>query len=346
MGSIAETGHTSRPESGHGTQETHKIQWDCESGVAYLNGTAEGWAVTRILQAYDMSNPEQPRHIRDFGLVGWQPGAPEPFPPAEIAGMHQPFAVGNRIYVGYEHTEHGIMQILDRDKFLTGIPGAADPMAPTAENLAYPEIGRLEMSSFWGVHTAKPIYDVSVSRYEDDPEFSQRDFLIIVSEASGGGGAGGGRCRGPRDIMFMVDITEEEKPVPVSTFQVPKEPGGYCNKNGRFGPHSLHDAFHSGFDKSMAILAYFNAGIRAVDIRDPFRPVEVAYFVPEITENTIDSCTQVQGARHCEKVISTNNVNIDDRGYIYAVDRAHTGLHIVELTGAAREIVGLAPAGT
>jgi hypothetical protein len=40
-------------------------------------------------------------------------------------------------------------------------------------------------------------------------------------------------------------------------------------------------------------------------------------------------------------VISTNNVNIDDRGYIYAVDRRHTGLHIVELTGAARHIVGL-----
>jgi hypothetical protein len=34
-------------------------------------------------------------------------------------------------------------------------------------------------------------------------------------------------------------------------------------------------------------------------------------------------------------------VNIDDRGYIYALDRASTGVHIVELTGKAREIVGL-----
>ena len=33
--------------------------------------------------------------------------------------------------------------------------------------------------------------------------------------------------------------------------------------------------------------------------------------------------------------------NIDDRGYIYAVDRANTGLHSVELTGPAAEIAGL-----
>jgi hypothetical protein len=43
----------------------------------------------------------------------------------------------------------------------------------------------------------------------------------------------------------------------------------------------------------------------------------------------------------CKVVVQTNNVNIDDRGYIYAVDRAGTGLHVVELQGDARAIVGL-----
>ena len=36
--------------------------------------------------------------------------------------------------------------------------------------------------------------------------------------------------------------------------------------------------------------------------------------------------------------IQTNNVEVDDRGYIYIVDRANTGMHILELTGPAREI--------
>jgi hypothetical protein len=38
-------------------------------------------------------------------------------------------------------------------------------------------------------------------------------------------------------------------------------------------------------------------------------------------------------------VIQTNNVATDDRGYIYIVDRANTGLHILRLTGEALEII-------
>jgi hypothetical protein len=34
-------------------------------------------------------------------------------------------------------------------------------------------------------------------------------------------------------------------------------------------------------------------------------------------------------------------VETDDRGYIYVVDRANTGMHILELTGDARRLVSL-----
>jgi hypothetical protein len=34
-------------------------------------------------------------------------------------------------------------------------------------------------------------------------------------------------------------------------------------------------------------------------------------------------------------------VEVDERGYVYIVDRADTGLHILELTGAARAIANL-----
>ena len=62
--------------------------------------------------------------------------------------------------------------------------------------------------------------------------------------------------------------------------------------------------------------------------------------VPPITAKTTESCITIDGARECKRAIQTNNVNIDDRGYIYAVDRASTGLHILELTGEARRIAG------
>ena len=122
---------------------------------------------------------------------------------------------------------------------------------------------------------------------------------------------------------------------------MPEEPGDFCHRGGRFGPHSFADAYHPNFDKKLVVLAYFNAGVRVVDIRNPFVPKEVARFIPEVTENTTESCIEIDGTRHCDRAIQTNNVNLDDRGYIYALDRASTGLHVLELTGAARAIAGL-----
>src|SRR5262245_55267128 len=155
---IAETGVSSRPKSDRGDRETHKFQWDCAIGIAYMNGTAPGWRVTRVLQVYDVGNPAAPKHIRDFGLEGYEPDAKGPFPEPEVAGLHQPFVVGNRMYLGYNSGDDGVLQILDTDKFLHGDPQSREPLAPTPANLAYPQIARLDFPRFWGVHTAKPIY--------------------------------------------------------------------------------------------------------------------------------------------------------------------------------------------
>ncbi len=335
---IGETADSARPESNRGNRETHKGQWHCETGIGYFNGTpAGGWRVTRLLQVFDLSNPEEPRHIRDFGLAGWEPTADGPFPEVDIAGLHQPFIVGNRMYLGYESGANGVLQILDTDRFLAGDPEAEDPYAPTPENLLYPQIGRLDLPSYWGVHTAKPVYDVPIPGYEDDSQNSTRDILLVPSEAGGGAR----RCVGTRDVMFILDITDEDRPFPISSYQAAEEPGDFCHRGGRFGPHSINDADHPGFDGRLVVVSYFNAGIRAVDIRDPFNPVEVGYYVPEPTGNTIELCVEIDGTEFCDAAIQTNNVNIDDRGYVYAVDRSHTGLHIVELTGEARDIVGL-----
>jgi hypothetical protein len=331
---IAETGVSSRPESERGNRETHKFQWDCATGIAYLNGTAQGWRVTRVLQAFDVGNPAAPKHIRDFGLAGHEPTSAEPMPAPQVAGLHQPFVVGNRMYLGYNSGEEGVLQIVDTQKFLgDGAGGTEAP--PTAASLAYPEIARVDLPSYWGVHTAKPIYDFEIADYGDNSEARTRDLLLVASEA------GTFRCQEPRDVMLIFDITEEEHPVAISTFQVPEEPGDFCHRGGRFGPHSFADAYHPAFDKKLVVLAYFNAGVRVVDIRNPFEPKEAARFIPEVTENTTESCIEIGGAEQCDRAIQTNNVNLDDRGYIYALDRASTGLHVLELTGAARAIAGL-----
>ena len=81
-------------------------------------------------------------------------------------------------------------------------------------------------------------------------------------------------------------------------------------------------------------VAHFNAGVRAVDVRDPFHPNEIGYYIPAPTART--ACAP--GSNPCTRVIQTNNVEVDDRGYVYSADRAGTGMHILELTGTARAV--------
>ena len=126
----------------------------------------------------------------------------------------------------------------------------------------------------------------------------------------------------------------------VSNFQVPEAMGNFCDRGGRFGAHSPNESMAPVFYKKIVFLAYFNAGVRAVDIRDPYAPKEVGYFIPSITEATEKRCIKVDSQDRCKVAIQSNNLETDDRGYVYVVDRANTGLHILEVTGEARGIVG------
>ena len=83
--------------------------------------------------------------------------------------------------------------------------------------------------------------------------------------------------------------------------------------------------------------------VRAIDIRDPFSPKEAAFYIPATTPDTDVRCTTVtiqgKSVEICNFVIQTNNVEVDERGFIYMIDRANTGLHILELTGAALKML-------
>jgi len=131
------------------------------------------------------------------------------------------------------------------------------------------------------------------------------------------------------------------RPQVISTAQVPASEGSFCDKGGRFGPHATNEEFGPPFYQKLTFVSYFNAGVRAFDIRDPYNPDNVAFFIPAVTGNTDFRCGPYQGNPNvCRPVVQTNNVATDDRGCIYIVDRANTGLHILELVGEAKKIVG------
>jgi len=312
-----------------GLKGTHKSWWECDTGIAYLVSGAPGWRANRMTQVYDLSDPAHPVKVRDFGLPGQEPGSSGPVPTV-LHGMISLGPQANRIYFGYGTNKGGIVQIVDRQKLLSG------PKEPTPENLRYPVVGQLDLSPLIGAHTTFPLGAMPIPEFAQDKEASARNMIMVVDEALKN------ECREEaRQMVWFVDATVESKPMVVSHYTVPEASGHFCERGGRFGAHSSNESMAPVFYKKLVFVTWFNAGVRALDIRDPYAPREVGFFVPAITAATDRRCIKVDGKDRCKVAIQSNNVETDDRGYIYVVDRANTGLHILEVTGEARTIAGL-----
>jgi hypothetical protein len=309
--------------------DTHKNWWECDTGIAYLVSGPKDWRTRRMTEIFDLSDPSKPVKIRDFGLVGQQPGTTGAVPTA-LHGMISLGVKENRVIFAYGTNRGGVVQIVDRQKLLTG------PKEPTPENLRAPVIGQLEMA-LNGAHTAIPLGKMKIAEFAKDESGSTRDMIMIVNESV----VNECQNRETRQMVFFVDATVESRPTVVSNFNVPEASGNFCSRGGRFGAHSANESTAPVFHQKVAFFTWFNAGVRAVDIRDPYSPKEIAYFIPSITEATTQRCIKVDDKDRCKVAIQSNNVETDDRGYIYVVDRANTGMHILELTGDARGVAGL-----
>ena len=323
-----------------GLKDTHKNWWECDTGIAYLisDGRPERWRTKRMTKIYDLSDPANPKFIRNFSLVGHEPGSTLENVPEDT---HGPIAVGNRVYFGYGTLQGGVVQILDREKLLKGNPASKDPFAPTPENLLYPQISRFDLYPTVGAHTAFPVLGMEPPMFEKfrvkgadskSGKPAKRDMMVVVSESTQN------ECQEDNHMIYFVDITDEKRPFGVANYSVPEKSGNFCSRGGRFGAHASNENMGPIYYKRMVFVSWFNAGVRAVDMRDPYNPKEAGYYIPAITEKTARRCSRIDGVEKCKIAIQTNNVEVDDRGYIYIVDRANTGMHILELTGEARKV--------
>lgn len=293
-----------------GLRGTHKNWWECDTGIAYLVSGVPGWRTWRMTQIFDLANPAKPVHIRDYGLPGQEPGASTSVP----TGLHGPISTGpagNRVYFGHGTSTAGILQIVDREKLLQG------PKAPTRAHLLHPQLGRFDLDPDYGAHTAFPLTGMAVTTPEG--RRTMRDFVAVINEALSDG------CGGAQQKVWFIDVTEEAKPRVASTWAFDPKPGNFCARPGRIGAHSSNESFTPVYYRRILFIAHFNAGVRALDIRDPYRPKEIAWYVPDGRGGAV----------------TTNNVEVDDRGYIYIVDRHGLGMHILQLTGAAQAVANL-----
>jgi hypothetical protein len=352
-----------------GLSNTHKSWWECDTGIAYLvaGSKSDGWQQSgsaQHLKIYDLSDPRHPLYVRDFGLVGQEPSAdvktaqsctaaPGPNcyegtknPPG---GVHGPISMGsavNRLYLPYSVGKDGVIQIADRQKLLNGCKVAtASPHcaeSPTQADLLYPQVGVIAMNSENGGHSSMPVLGVPVP--QEQAHFAngtpQKKNLLIVSSEDTANDCFG---QAPHEA-WILDITDEAAPWPIATLNVPPQPGDFCEKGARFGAHAVTEAIYPPYYGKIIGVSWFNAGARLWDIRDPENPRPIAYYIQAPNQNTVASCVTINGKSTCQNATMNDYVEFDDRGYIYAADRAGSGVTILSLTGDALKAVAPAPA--
>jgi hypothetical protein len=308
----------------------------------------------------DWSNPASPVYLRTHGLPGSQPTGTGPVPPSlhgAISGREHPSptrklargatasdVIGNRVYAAWGVGDDGVIQVLDRSKLLPPPYGTymGDRNNPTNDQLNSAQVSILYMSPDQGGHTSMPVFGMTPASYQDFTEFQVRDIVVIASEATSD------MCKEAPHWAFLADFTVENSitappgtrveqnpwqgPMVLSTMSVDprsgdKYPrGDYCKRGARFGVHSTEENFRNPYYGRLTFLAYFTGGVRVWDIREPQAPQEVGFYVPVANQNTTATGYM------------TNNVEVDNRGFVYIVDRNGSGLDILRVTGRARRI--------
>jgi hypothetical protein len=364
-----------------GLRSTHKLWWECASGIMYAPGSKSDvlvagtplWRQSQAMLIYDWSNPNAPPvYIRTFGLPGGQPTGTGTVPNSlhgAISTFEHPQAgqalargatandvIGNRIYAAWGVGDDGIVTIIDRKKLLPAAYGGTWAPAtnnsqdsPTQDELIGPNsptVGYFQMSPDQGGHTSMPIFGLKPPSIQKFNEFATRDVVITTSEATADGV--NGRCNEAPHWAFVLDVTVENSmnsppgtrvehdpyqgPMVLGTMQLQETfgarypRGDYCSRGARFGVHSTEENFRNPYYGKLVFVSYFNGGVRVYDIREPVYPTEVAFYVTEA-----NALTDPAG-------YMLNNVEVDNRGNIYVVDRNGAGLDILQLFGCAQQI--------
>ena len=283
--------------SGPHSRGVHQL-WFCDGEYVHLSAGAPDFNPThpqddQFYRIFDVRNVSKPVEVGRWWLPGTREGDGVP-PPAR----HQPplldrgFRAHNtnvypqrpdRCYLGY----------IDAGMFVLDISDKAHPKPICQWDNSPPYTGF--------THTVVPMFN--------------RNLLIVTDESTSDNAADWPK------LVWILDARDEQHPVPISTCPMPPV-DAYRGRGGRFGAHNIHEntpspcTWHS---EDIVIGTFFNGGLRAYDITNPYQPREVGAFVPPAP------------AKSPVGAIQLNDCFVDERKIVYTVDRFSGGLYILEM---------------
>lgn len=260
----------------------HRFGVDNARKLAFLPNDAPGWN-GRVIWTLDIRDPLKPEVVSIWGLPWMKANGGDetsmPAPRQQDIKLHGPPTIrGNRMYCAWWG---GGISVID-----------------CADLRDMKLVGHLSWSPpFPGSsHTCWPIGD--------------RPYLVVTDEAHV-------KKYWDAQFMWVIDARVETNLIPIATFMPEREK--YFDRPGRFGAHNILENIPSeGPWKDLVFLTYFNAGLRAVNVSDPFHPKEVGHYVP---------------AADGREAVQSNDIGADEHGRLYLIDRAGGGMHILEYTG-------------
>ena len=247
----------------------------------------------QVYRIVDVSNPAKPRAVGRWYLPGTMDGD-DAAPPQRLAPRFDAGFRAHNTNVYPQRPDRCYLGYLDGGIMVLDISDASRPQLVSRWTNSPPYNGFS--------HTVLPLFE--------------RNLLVVSDESIQDNAADWPK------LVWLLDARDERHLVSIAT--LPAAPlDTFRRRGGRFGAHNLHEnppvpgAWKS---ETIVVGTFFNAGVRAYDISDPYAPREVAYFVPPTPENSPVGSVQI------------NDCFVDDRGVVFTVDRHAGGLYALEMT--------------
>jgi hypothetical protein len=148
------------------------------------------------------------------------------------------------------------------------------------------------------------------------------------------------RALGPPGFGRMIDISALDNPQIISSFRIPAISDNYDFDSGQFrceeGLQSVHLPWFDSRSPSLVYVTWYDQGVRALDISNPFLPREVGYYISP--KYAAPDWTDPPAPFFAGAYRSSREVYQDpDTGLIYLTDGNGGGLTVLKWTGPIPE---------